>query len=244
MKSKSFVTAPWFRFQSVFVLVVAGYLASPLQAAERHYLPKGKPDPISLLAPPPLPDSAEQSADLASVAAVHKSASAEEIAAANSERKIYVFDFANVIGDFFQSNSLPQTAAFFQKLHEDNQSVVDYAKDHWKRPRPFVVEPSLASGELENTFSYPSGHSTKATVFAGVLAEIFPAKRERLFARAREIGWHRVQIARHYPTDIYAGRVLGQAIFRDLKKNSAFKRDLAEVKKEIAAAKQTVTRRP
>jgi acid phosphatase (class A) len=50
------------------------------------------------------------------------------------------------------------------------------------------------------------------------------------------MGWHRVQIARHYPTDIYAGRVLAQAIVREFKQNQDFEKELAAVKAEIETA--------
>jgi membrane-associated phospholipid phosphatase len=46
----------------------------------------------------------------------------------------------------------------------------------------------------------------------------------------------RVQIARHYPTDIYAGRVLAQAIVKHMKKNQAFNKDFEGSKAELAAA--------
>jgi len=51
------------------------------------------------------------------------------------------------------------------------------------------------------------------------------------------MGWHRVQIARHYPTDVHAGRVLAQAIVREFKKSEAFQKDLAEVKAEMEAVR-------
>ncbi|HUB87899.1 MAG TPA: hypothetical protein VMB22_08410 [Verrucomicrobiae bacterium] len=43
-------------------------------------------------------------------------------------------------------------------------------------------------------------------------------------------------IARHYPTDIYAGRVLAQAIVKQMEKSDAFQKDLAKAKAEIAKA--------
>lgn len=222
----------------IVALLLAALFIAPVHAAEKSYLSKEQVDPIALLAPPPLPDSAEQSADIASVVAVNNAAAPGEIAAANSEKKFYIFNFAPAIGGFFRSNSLPKTAAFFQRVHVTVQGVVDAGKQHWKRPRPFVVQTNLSDGEMEATYSYPSGHSAKAMVFASLLAEIFPEKREEIFATGRSIGWHRVQIAAHYPTDIYAGRALGQAIARELKKNPAFEKDLAEVKKEIAEAQR------
>ncbi len=39
-----------------------------------------------------------------------------------------------------------------------------------------------------------------------------------------------------YPTDIYAGRVLGQGIVRELKASPDFQREFAEIKAEIEAA--------
>ncbi|HMD53742.1 MAG TPA: phosphatase PAP2 family protein, partial [Phycisphaerae bacterium] len=89
---------------------------------------------------------------------------------------------------------------------------------------------------LEKSYSYPSGHSTESMVLALVLAGVFPDKHDAIIAEARNIGWHRVEIARHYPTDIYAGRVLAQAIVREMNKNPDFQHDLAAAKAEIAAA--------
>jgi len=119
----------------------------------------------------------------------------------------------------------------------DAAAVTDTAKDIWKRPRPFVVDPSLASGKLEKSFSYPSGHSTESMVLALVLADLLPDKQDAILATARAIGWHRVQIARHYPTDIHAGRVLAQAIVKQFKDNDEFNRDFLEAKAEIEAAR-------
>jgi acid phosphatase (class A) len=52
----------------------------------------------------------------------------------------------------------------------------------------------------------------------------------------RNIGWDRVLIGKHFPTDIYAGRVLGKAIVHELLASPAFQHDLAEAKAEVQAA--------
>jgi acid phosphatase (class A) len=230
------------KFRRLFApLAIAFILAvAPLRAAETVYLADGKPNAISLLAPPPLPNSLEQSADLAEVRAVHGGASSNEIAAAMLENKgVSMFYFTPVIGEIFQPGKLPVTEAFLHRVQKDAETVVDGGKNYWKRPRPYTIDPGLAAGKLEKSFSYPSGHSTESMTLALVLAEIFPDKRDALIAEAGAIGWHRVEIARHYPTDIYAGRVLAQAIVHAMKKNPAFKKDLAGAQAEIAAA-QTV----
>jgi acid phosphatase (class A) len=206
-----------------------------VQARPRYYLQAGKPDAVALLAPPPLPGSAEQDADMAEVVAVHKACTAEQTAIALSEKKFSVFNFRLAIGDFFRPEQLPRTAAFFGRVQRDAAAATDLAKSHWKRPRPYTLNPSLASGKLEKSFSYPSGHSTEAMVLALTLIEVFPDQRDAILAIGRDLGWHRVLLGRHYATDIYAGRTLAQAIVRELNANPDFRRDLKDAQGEIAS---------
>jgi acid phosphatase (class A) len=215
----------------LFALLAA---VAPLQAGPAHYLPAGAPDAVALLAPPPLPDSPEQAADLAEVRSVARAAPSNEIAAAFSEKKFTAFNFAPAIGDFFQPGKFPRTEEFLHRVQKDAEKAADSAKEYWKRPRPYTVDPTLAGGKLETSFSYPSAHSTESMVMALVLADLFPDKHDAIIAEARLIGWHRVEIARHYPTDIYAGRVFAQAIVREMKKNADFQKDFAGVKAEVA----------
>lgn len=210
--------------------------------AHLHYLPAGRPDAVAMLAPPPLPGSPEQAADMAIVRNVSRAAPESDTAMALSEKKFSVYTFAPEIGTFFQSSALPKTTAFFDCVQSDAETVTDGSKEFFKRPRPYTIDPTLASGKLEKSFSYPSGHSTESMVLALVLAEIFPEKRDAIIGRAREIGWHRVEIARHYPTDIYAGRVLALAIVREMNSHRRFRSDLAAARKEIETALQAQKR--
>ena len=207
------------------------------KSSQLHYLKYDKLVAAEILPPPPLPGSPEQAADLAEVQAVYRSATSNDVAAAYSERKFSIFNFTPVIGDFFLSNNLPKTTAFFEKVQSDAETVTDLGKVYFHRPRPYTTDTSLANGKLEKSFSYPSGHSTESMVLALVLADLFPDKHETIIAKARNIGWHRVEIARHYMTDIYAGRVLAQAIVRELKVSPDFQRDFTEVQGEIGYAK-------
>jgi acid phosphatase (class A) len=209
-----------------------------VKSSQLHYLKLGKPDASEILTPPPLPGSAEQAADLEEVRAVYHAASSNEIAAAYEEKHFTVFNYADAVGEFFQSNNLPKTTLFFRKVQLDAETVTDLGKDYFKRPRPYTTDPSLANGKLEKSFSYPSGHSTESMVLALVLADLLPDKHDAILAHARQIGWHRIQIARHYPTDIYAGRVLAQAIVKQLRKSDAFQSDFSEVKAELTAARK------
>jgi acid phosphatase (class A) len=209
---------------------------APLRAADTHYLPAGEPNAVALLAPPPLPNSAEQNADLAEVESICHGAPSNEIAAALTEKNFSAFTFAPEIGAFFTPDKMPKTEQFFRVVQKDAANVVDNAKEYWKRPRPYSIDPALADGKPEKSFSYPSGHSTESMVLALVLADLFPGQHDAIIAKARLIGWRRVEMGRHYPTDIYAGRVLAKAILREMKQNAEFQRDFAAVKAEIATA--------
>ncbi|HTR41931.1 MAG TPA: phosphatase PAP2 family protein [Pseudomonadales bacterium] len=207
------------------------------QEKPTHYLPAGRPDALALLTPPPLPGSPEQAADMQEVRTVSRAATSNEVAMAFSEKKFSIFNFTSAIGPSFQPGKFPKTEAFMHNVQGDGEAVADYSKDIWKRPRPFMIDHSLATGTLEKTFSYPSGHSTESMVLALVLADLFPDRHDAIIAKARSIGWHRVEIARHYPTDIYAGRVLAQAIVEQMKLSPDYQRDFAAAQAEIAAAK-------
>jgi acid phosphatase (class A) len=218
-----------------FLLVVG--LVAPLLAGERYFHPE-QFDGVALLAPPPAPDSAEQAADLGSAHAIFKAATPAEQERAEKDASLSLFNFAPAIGPFFQPGRFPKMEVFFETVKTNISEAIDTPKTHWKRARPYELDPALKLGKPEKSFSYPSGHSTRGTVQSLLLAELFPAKREAILAYGRQIGWDRVVIGKHFPTDIYAGRVLGQAIVRELKASPAFQRDLAEAKAEVQSAPQ------
>jgi acid phosphatase (class A) len=231
MNSKS--VSPFRQFGFIAGLCLS-FISLPL-CAQEHYLAPGQPDVVALLPPPPAPNSPEQAAEMQEVRAVCRHASSNDVAIAFSEREFSIFNFTPAIGDFFQPGRFPKTEAFMKNVQKDAETVTDGAKDIWKRPRPFMIDHSLATGKLEKSWSYPSGHSTESMVLALVLADLFPDHRDAIIAEARSIGWHRVEIARHFPSDIYAGRVLAQAIVRQMKENPDYQHDFAAAQAELAA---------
>lgn len=224
-----------FRQFGFIAVLCLSFISLPL-CAQEHYLSAGQPDVAALLPPPPLPDSPEQAADMQEVRTVCRNAPSNDVAVAFSEKEFSIYNFTPAIGDFFQPSKFPKTEAFMEDVQKDAETVADGAKNIWNRPRPFMIDPTLATGKLEKSFSYPSGHSTESMVLALVLADLFPEHRDAIIAKARSIGWHRVEIARHFPTDIYAGRVLAQAIVRQMKESPDFQRDFASAQAELAAA--------
>jgi acid phosphatase (class A) len=226
----------WRACSVVWPLFLALLLALPSMASG-PYLAPHQPDGIALLPPPPAFGSAEQAADLASARAVFKARTPGEEARAKKDSDLSLFNFAAAIGPEFQPGRFPKMETLFQKIRTNISETIDYPKNYWKRRRPYESDKKLLLGNPENSHSYPSGHSTRGTVVSLLLADLFPEKREAILAFGRTIGWDRVILGKHYPTDIFAGRVLGQAIVRELKASPGFQRDFAEAKAEVQAAR-------
>ena len=60
-------------------------------------------------------------------------------------------------------------------------------------------------------FSFPSGHTAAAFVFANIVVAFFPSLSIPLYLFATLVGLSRVMLGVHYPGDILAGMVLGLA---------------------------------
>jgi acid phosphatase (class A) len=221
------------RSAAVGVLLLC--LASPLRAAD-PYLAPGHPDGIALLPPPPAPGSEEQAADLEEARTVFKGRTPAQEARALKDASLTFDLFAPAIGPDFDLPRLPRTGALLQEVKTEIKGIIDLPKNHWKRERPCQFDESLSLGKPEKGYSYPSGHSSWGTIYALILAELFPDKQEAILAKGRDLGWDRVLIGKHFPTDVQAGRVLGKAIFRELMDSPSFQHDLAEAKAEIASA--------
>ena len=73
----------------------------------------------------------------------------------------------------------PRTEALFKEVEAEAKTVVDDSKKFFQRPRPYHVAPERFPHSIEHEdpthYSYPSGHSTRGTIFAALLlAELFP----------------------------------------------------------------------
>jgi acid phosphatase (class A) len=95
-----------------------------------------------------------------------------------------------------------------------NQVRTDYdaLKDVFDLPRPFQINDAIMPvGDARPVASYPSGHAIRATVYARILAEIFPDNEADLMDLATRIAHGRVIAGVHYPIDVVAGKKLGNA---------------------------------
>ncbi len=85
-----------------------------------------------------------------------------------------------------------------------------------QRPRPFLfLETALKISrgpEIIFDPSFPSAHATFSFMMAALLSFWFPRCRIIFYVFAAFIGWTRIYLGVHYPTDVIAGALLGYGI--------------------------------
>jgi acid phosphatase (class A) len=195
-------------------------------------------DAVPLLPPPPALHSVEDVADRDMAYRIYSARTPEDFALAKADTKVGLAGFASALGVAEPAKLYPKLNALLVEVEAETKGVVDAAKPHWGRLRPNVAEPARFSEpvEPEKTASYPSSHSTRGTIYALVLAQVFPDRRDAILAKGREYGWARVVGGVHTPLDIYTGRILAYELAQAFLRDPAFQQDLAAAEAEVAAA--------
>lgn len=87
--------------------------------------------------------------------------------------------------------------------------------------------------EDPNSYSYPSGHSSRAWNYAMILAELKPQTAKQLFELADRKSQSRVICGVHWKSDVQAARTVALANFAILNGNQEFLKDLEKARQEI-----------
>ncbi|KIH76015.1 hypothetical protein GFER_13410 [Geoalkalibacter ferrihydriticus DSM 17813] len=86
-------------------------------------------------------------------------------------------------------------------------------KNRIGRPRPFEIWADLPCQMLPpDRFSFPSGHTMTAFAVCGALAVLLPGSLGIFLPMAILIGFSRIFLGLHYPTDVLVGALLGSTI--------------------------------
>jgi acid phosphatase (class A) len=213
------------------LLVATLLAAAPAAAEEACPLLAAEGGPVAVAGPAPRAGSPEADADRAVVLWEQRTRTAAEVARAAAEEQLSLEDFAEVLGPGFDPARHPRTEALLARAAGASRPCVAAAKVATARPRPYAADPAVTpTVPREPTFSYPSGHATRGAIFAAVLAELAPARRQALLRRGAQVGEDRVVAGVHYPSDVAAGQRLGAAVARALLADPGFAAAVAEAR--------------
>ncbi len=132
-------------------------------AAPVRYLTASQYDPARLLPPPPGDNSSAARFELAELKEIEGVRSAAQLSRAKSDDKTENASiFAEIVGPGFDLKALPATARMFADIRREEQAAAVAAKNFFKRNRPWIIDPSMASCSKDDSpqSSYPSGHAT------------------------------------------------------------------------------------
>jgi hypothetical protein len=228
-----------------FALVSLGFLTFAAWAWAKdevknpHWLSEGEVAAIvAQIPPPPAAGSEAEKSDLQEEVEAEKTRTPDRIAEAKLDANYSVTLFTNIVGPKLTPQNDPVTFRFFDELNKQIGEVVGAAKDHFKRPRPYLTHPDMIHPLFQaGGYSYPSGHATHSFAFAVVLGEIFPDRGAAFIDRAKKIAESRVDAGVHYTTDIKEGEVVGDEIAKELLAKPAFQQELKAAEAEVATQK-------
>jgi acid phosphatase (class A) len=186
----------------------------------------------TILPTPPARGSATDLADMAAVKGYQSLAGTPRWERATRDISFDVFDiYGSLYGPEFNAQHEPALRPLFSYASAQLSHASGAAKAINDRPRPFVTVPNLklCTDSPPQDGSYPSGHAAWGWLSAQILAQLDPARADIILARGHDFGQSRIICGVHYPSDVAAGRIMGDAVLAALKKDEKFKRLMRDV---------------
>lgn len=148
------------------------------------------------------------------------------------ENKEQLFYIAGGVGTWYNYQNFPATTKLLLNCIQDIRVTEFRLKFHFKRPRPYHLEPRLNPLTRIKSPSFASGHTLWAFTQAFLFSEIIPDQRQSFINKAEEVRWSRELMGIHYPSDNEASRVIAWHLLKYWNNNPAFRADLAKAKIE------------
>lgn len=117
------------------------------------------------------------------------------------------------LGLLKKDSSLKQKGLYLAQTIIGSTIISAGLKYSINRERPYVTYPDLQPLYESNTPSFPSGHTTKAFALATSLSIAYPKWYviAPSIVWASAVGYSRMHLGVHYPSDVFAGAFLGSA---------------------------------
>jgi acid phosphatase (class A) len=148
------------------------------------------------------------------------------------ENRKQLFYIASPVGEWFNDDNFPAITQLLVNCIQDIRVTEFRLKRHFKRPRPYHLEPRLNPLARINSPSFASGHTLWAFAEAYIFSEIIPEKRDQFLRMAEEVRWSRELMGIHYPSDNEASRVVGWYLLKYWYNNPRFVDDMEKAKIE------------
>lgn len=189
----------------------------------------------SLVTEPAAIGSKRQKAELATLHQLQDTRTPGQVQAAQrDDHEESIFAYATVLGPRFREPGLPLTAALSLHLRQESAVVNPALKLAFHRARPYRTDATLHPVcDLATTDSYPSGHSMVGYLEGFALAEMLPARRGEILARAADYAHNRMVCGVHYGSDTEASRTIALALFGALLSTPTLQHELAAARAEI-----------
>ena len=193
-----------------------------------------------VLPPPPAANSAQARIERDELAAVERSRTDTELAAAKKDGATKNASvFRDAIGPAFDLERLPQTALLMDMVRGSEKAAADRAKDYFRRPRPWIINPAIqaCSRKDEPDSSYPSGHTTMAYSMGSILSRLVPQRASAIMARAARYAQSRIVCEVHFRSDVTAGEALGLIVAERLMQKPQFRAQFDRARQELVIAR-------
>lgn len=218
-------------------------VADPLAVAP--YLTADDLDTYKVLPPAPVPGTTRYEADRTIFLQTRKLEGTPrwEMAKADDNSFGVIKGMACALGAELTPQNAPKTYALFARVARDASAATNRPKDIYQRKRPYLIDEGniciAKSDGLARSPDYPSGHNTWGWTVGLLLAEVAPDRATPIMSRARAFGESRLVCGVHNLNSVYMGWANGSMLVAALHGKDAFRKDLEEVRKEVAAVRKT-----
>lgn len=169
-----------------------------------------------VIGPYPANGSIEEQNDFDILHNYQKNRTHNECELAKQEEKITLKAMFGGVNGILTKKEIHRFAPIFTSIQIKSGIYSYLAKKIYHRPRPYLKDQNIAPCiKRLKSYAYPSGHAMIARYTARVLAVYFPEKEKKLLDRADQIATNRVLGGVHHPSDIVAGKKLGDALAKN-----------------------------